>query len=187
MNWRIPHDYAPTRFKAGRRQVPGQDGTATSCGPSRPAARGADLHTNAIKNADGNHVPKFMRNFRLIVTPTGSLITPRHRRPTPMTTRTPVRPASGPQQRSGLRRPCMPHMMGCRGAQQVLIEVHQPGVEPKHSLGKEGQGMRSPSTPLSAPAHIAMSNLGMAQRMLEISLKRANDRITFASRSLPVR
>ena len=27
--------------------------------------------------------------------------------------------------------------------------------------------------------HIAMSNLGMAQRMLEISLKRANDRVTF--------
>ena len=27
--------------------------------------------------------------------------------------------------------------------------------------------------------HIAMSNLGMAQRMLELSLKRANDRITF--------
>ena len=27
--------------------------------------------------------------------------------------------------------------------------------------------------------HIACSNLGMAQRMLEISLKRANDRVTF--------
>ena len=53
-------------------------------------------------------------------------------------------------------------------------------VEPKYLLGREGQGMEVAIHSLSiSRVHIAASNLGMCQRMLEMSLARANDRVTF--------
>ena len=52
-------------------------------------------------------------------------------------------------------------------------------LDKKYLLGK-GQGMEIAIHSLSVSrAHIAASNLGMCQRMLEMSLARANDRITF--------
>ena len=47
-------------------------------------------------------------------------------------------------------------------------------------MGREGQGMEVAIHSLSiSRVHIAASNLGMCQRMLEMSIARANDRITF--------
>ncbi len=74
----------------------------------------------------------------------------------------------------------MPHMMGCRGAGHAALRFTDVKLDPLYLLGEEGQGMEVAIHSLSVSrVHIAMSNLGMAQRMLEISLKRAQDRVTF--------
>ncbi|MEF2846249.1 MAG: acyl-CoA dehydrogenase family protein [Eggerthellaceae bacterium] len=74
----------------------------------------------------------------------------------------------------------MPHMMGCRGAGHAGLKFTNVEVGPECLLGKVGQGMEVAIHSLSVSrVHIACSNLGMAQRMLEISLHRAADRVTF--------
>ena len=74
----------------------------------------------------------------------------------------------------------MPHYDGARGAAHTGLKFTDMKLDKKYLLGEEGQAWRSPSTPCPSPrAHIAASNLGMCQRMLEMSLARANDRITF--------
>lgn len=74
----------------------------------------------------------------------------------------------------------MPHMMGCRGAGHAALKFTNVKLDPKYLLGYEGQGMEIAIHSLSiSRVHIAASNLGMCQRMLEMSLARANDRVTF--------
>ena len=74
----------------------------------------------------------------------------------------------------------MPHMMGCRGAGHAGLKFTNVKLEPKYLLGKEGQGMEIAMHSLAVSrVHIADSNLGMAQRMLEMAIARSNDRITF--------
>ena len=74
----------------------------------------------------------------------------------------------------------MPHMMGCRGAGHAGFKMTDVKLEPKYLLGKEGQGMEVAMHSLAiSRVHIADSNLGMAQRMLEMSIARARDRVTF--------
>ena len=74
----------------------------------------------------------------------------------------------------------MPHMMGARGAAHTGLKFTDMKLDKKYLLGEEGQGMEIAIHSLSVSrAHIAASNLGMCQRMLEMSLARANDRITF--------
>lgn len=74
----------------------------------------------------------------------------------------------------------MPHMMGCRGAGHAGLKFTNVELGPEYLLGEVGQGMEVAIHSLSVSrVHIATSNLGMAQRMLEISLKRAADRVTF--------
>lgn len=74
----------------------------------------------------------------------------------------------------------MPHMMGCRGAGHGDLKFTNCKIDKKYLLGKEGQGLEIAMHSLSVSrAHIAASNLGMAQRMLELSLAYAKDRVTF--------
>ena len=74
----------------------------------------------------------------------------------------------------------MPHMMGCRGAGHAGLKFTNVELGPEYLLGEVGQGMEVAIHSLSVSrVHIATSNLGMAQRMLEISLARAADRVTF--------
>ena len=74
----------------------------------------------------------------------------------------------------------MPHMMGCRGAGHGELKFTDCRIDKKYLLGKEGQGLEIAMHSLSVSrAHIAASNLGMAQRMLELSLQYAADRVTF--------
>jgi len=74
----------------------------------------------------------------------------------------------------------MPHMMGCRGSGHTGLRFTNMRVNKRYLLGAEGQGHEISMHSLSVSrVHIAASNLGMAQRMLEMSLKRARDRITF--------
>ena len=74
----------------------------------------------------------------------------------------------------------MPHMMGCRGAGHGELKFTNCRIDKKYLLGREGQGLEIAMHSLSVSrAHIAASNLGMAQRMLELSLAYAHDRVTF--------
>lgn len=74
----------------------------------------------------------------------------------------------------------MPHMMGCRGAGHAGLKFTNMRVHKKYLLGKEGMGLEIAMHSLAVSrAHIAVSNLGMAQRMLEMTIKRAQDRVTF--------
>lgn len=74
----------------------------------------------------------------------------------------------------------MPHMMGCRGAGHAGLRFTNMRVHKKYLLGKEGMGLEIAMHSLSVSrAHIAVSNLGMAQRMLEMTIRRARDRVTF--------
>ena len=74
----------------------------------------------------------------------------------------------------------MPHMMGCRGAGHAGLKFTNMRVHKKFLLGKEGMGLEIAMHSLAVSrAHIAVSNLGMAQRMLEMSIARAKDRVTF--------
>ena len=74
----------------------------------------------------------------------------------------------------------MPHMMGCRGAGHAGLKFTNMRVHKKFLLGKEGMGLEIAMHSLAVSrAHIAVSNLGMSQRMLEMTIKRAKDRVTF--------
>ena len=74
----------------------------------------------------------------------------------------------------------MPHMMGCRGAGHAGLRFTNMRVHKKFLLGKEGMGLEIAMHSLAVSrAHIAVSNLGMSQRMLEMTIKRAHDRVTF--------
>ncbi len=74
----------------------------------------------------------------------------------------------------------MPHMMGCRGAGHAGFKMTNVVLDPKYLLGEEGQGMEVAMHSLAiSRVHIADSNLGMSQRMLEMSIARARDRVTF--------
>lgn len=74
----------------------------------------------------------------------------------------------------------MPHMMGCRGAGHAGLKFTDVKVPKEYLLGKRGDGLHVAIASLSiSRAHIADSNLGMSQRMLEMSIARAKDRVTF--------
>ncbi|MBC3798183.1 acyl-CoA dehydrogenase family protein [Acetobacterium tundrae] len=74
----------------------------------------------------------------------------------------------------------MPHMMGCRGAGHAGLKFTNMRLNKKYLLGKEGDGLKIAMHSLSVSrAHIGISNLGMAQRMLEMTIARAKDRVTF--------
>lgn len=74
----------------------------------------------------------------------------------------------------------MPHMMGCRGAGHAGLKFTNMRVHKKFLLGKEGMGLEIAMHSLAVSrAHIAVSNLGMSQRMLEMTIARAKDRVTF--------
>jgi alkylation response protein AidB-like acyl-CoA dehydrogenase len=74
----------------------------------------------------------------------------------------------------------MEHMMGCRGAGHAGLRFTDARVPDRYRLGEVGEGYHVAMFSLGlSRAHIADSNLGMAQRMLEISIARAKDRVTF--------
>ena len=180
LNWRILDDYGSDELKA-QYMDKFQDKTVY-CNfaiTEQTGGTGADLHTTAIKNADGNYV---LNGEKWLISHTDcsdytyviAVTNPDDDKDTRL---------SGflvPNNAPGFEIVPMPHMMGCRGAGHAGLKFTNLVLEPKYLLGKEGQGMEIAIHSLSVSrVHIAMSNLGMAQRMLEISLKRANDRITF--------
>ena len=179
LNWRILDDYGSPELKA-EYMSKFQNKEVFTCFALTEATggTGADLHTMAVKDGDSyvlngektliSHTDCCEFAYVIAVTNPDSDKDDR------------LSAFFVPMDAPGFEVINMPHMMGCRGAGHAGLKFTNLVLEPKYLLGKEGQGMEIAIHSLSVSrVHIAMSNLGMAQRMLEISLKRANDRVTF--------
>ncbi|MGI6106215.1 MAG: acyl-CoA dehydrogenase family protein [Raoultibacter sp.] len=180
MNWRILDDYGKPELKE-QYMDKFQDKTiyANFAITEQTGGTGADLHTTAIKDADGNYVlngEKWLishtdcSDFTYVIAVTDP--------DDPKDSR--LSAFFVPTDAPGFEIVPMPHMMGCRGAGHAGLRFTDLKLDPKYLLGEEGQGMEIAIHSLSVSrVHIAMSNLGMAQRMLEMSIARAKDRVTF--------
>ena len=180
LNWRILDDYGSDELKA-QYMDKFQDKTVFTCFAltEQSGGTGADIHTTAEKDENGDYIlngEKWLISFTdmnthsYIHAVTDPAADPDHRLSTFYV----------PVDTPGYEVTPMPHMMGCRGAGHTGLKFTNMKVDKKYLLGEEGQGMEIAMHSLAVSrVHIAASNLGMAQRMLEISLARANDRITF--------
>ena len=180
MNWRILDDYGTETLKA-KLMDKFQDKTiyCNFAITEATGGTGADLHTTAVKDEDGNYIlngEKWLishtdcSDYTYVIAVTDPEASGDER----------LSAFIVPTDAEGFETIPMPHMMGCRGAGHAGLKFTNLVLDPKYLLGEEGQGMEIAIHSLSVSrVHIAMSNLGMSQRMLEISLKRANDRVTF--------
>ena len=74
----------------------------------------------------------------------------------------------------------MPRPMGCRGAGYGKLKFTNLRLPKKFLIGEEGQGLHIAVHTLAVSrAHVAVSNLGISQRMMELSIARAKERVTF--------
>lgn len=179
LNWRPLYDYGTEELKA--ELMPGfQDRSVFTCWAvtEEKGGTGADIQTRAVKDGDDYIMngEKFLIshtdccNYAYVTCVTNPDADKDHRLSTFMV------PCDTP----GYEVTPMPHMMGCRGSGHTGLKFTDMRVNKKYLLGKEGQGLEIAIHSLSVSrVHIAASNLGMAQRMLEMSLKRAHDRVTF--------
>lgn len=180
MNWRILDDYGKPELKA-KYMDKFQDKTiyCNFAITEQTGGTGADLHCTAIKQADGSYLlngEKWLishtdcSDFTYVIAVTDPDSNKDSR----------LSAFFVPNDAPGFETVPMSHMMGCRGAGHAGLKFTNLKLDPLYLLGEEGQGMDVAIHSLSVSrVHIAMSNLGMAQRMLEMSLKRANDRVTF--------
>ncbi|MBM4761270.1 acyl-CoA dehydrogenase family protein [Bacillus sp. B15-48] len=179
LNWRPLFDYGSEELKA--ELMPGfQDRTVFTnwAVTEEKGGTGMDIQTIAVKDGDDYIIngEKFLishtdcSNYSYITCVTDPNGDKNSRLSTFMV------PADTP----GYELTPMPHMMGCRGSGHTGLKFTNMRVPKKYLLGKEGQGLEISIHSLSVSrVHIAASNLGMAQRMLEMTLKRAHDRVTF--------
>ncbi|HWR42848.1 acyl-CoA dehydrogenase family protein [Sporomusa sp.] len=179
LNWRPLYDFGSEELKA--ELMPGfQDRSVFTCWAvtEETGGTGADIATLAVKDGDDYIIngEKFLIshtdccNYAYITVLTDPNADKDHRLSTFMV------PCDTP----GYEVTPMPHMMGCRGSGHTGLKFTNMRVNKKYLLGKEGDGLHISIHSLSVSrVHIAASNLGMAQRMLEMSLKRAHDRVTF--------
>lgn len=179
LNWRPLYDFGSEELKA--ELMPGfQDRTVFTnwAITEEHGGTGADLRTLAVKDGDDYVIngEKYLishtdcSNYSYITCVTDPNAPKDRRLSTFMV------PASTP----GYELTPMPHMMGCRGSGHTGLKFTNMRVPKKYLLGQEGDGLHISMHSLSVSrVHIAASNLGMCQRMLEMSLKRAHDRVTF--------
>ena len=140
---------------------------------------GADLHTTAVKDENGNWV---LNGEKWLISHTDVAqyayviaVTDPEKSGDERSSAFWV-----PMDAEGFELVPMPHMMGCRGAGHAGFKMTNVTLPPKCLLGAEGEGMKVAMHSLAiSRVHIADSNLGMCQRMLEISIARARDRVTF--------
>ena len=180
MNWRILDDYGQEEVK--KELMPKFQDKSVYCNfaiTEQTGGTGADLHTTAEKQPDGSWI---LNGEKWLISHTDcsdyayviAVSDPTKEKDDRLSA------FLVPNDAPGFEIVEMPHMMGCRGAGHAGLKFTNVHIPAKYLLGKEGQGMEVAIHSLSVSrVHIAMSNLGMAQRMLEISLKRANDRVTF--------
>ena len=179
LNWRILDDYGSEEVKA--EYMPKfQNKEVFTCFALTEATggTGADLHTIAVKDGDSyvlNGEKTLISHtdcceFAYVIAVTNPESDKNDR----------LSAFFVPMDAPGFEVINMPHMMGCRGAGHGELKFTDCRIDKKYLLGKEGQGLEIAMHSLSVSrAHIAASNLGMAQRMLELSLQYAADRVTF--------
>jgi len=179
LNWRPLNDFGNEELRA--ELMPGfQDRTVFTnwAVTEETGGTGADLRTRAVKDGDDYIIngEKFIishtdcSNYSYITCVTDPNADKDHRLSTFMV------PCDTP----GYELTPMPHMMGCRGSGHSGLKFTNMRVNKKYLLGKVGDGLHISIHSLSVSrVHIAASNLGMAQRMYEMSMKRAHDRVTF--------
>ena len=179
LNWRILDDYGSPELKA-EYMSKFQNKEVFTCFALTEATggTGADLHTMAVKDGDSyvlngektliSHTDCCEFAYVIAVTNPDSDKDDR------------LSAFFVPMDAPGFEVINMPHMMGCRGAGHGDLKFTNCRIDKKYLLGREGQGLEIAMHSLSVSrAHIAASNLGMAQRMLELSLAYAHDRVTF--------
>ncbi|MBS6941034.1 MAG: acyl-CoA/acyl-ACP dehydrogenase [Slackia piriformis] len=180
LNWRILDDYGCDELKAEYMPKFQDKSIFTNFAlTERTGGTGADVHTTAVKDAEGNYIlngEKWLishtdcSQFSYVIAVTDPEKQGDER----------LSAFFVPMDKPGFELIPMPHMMGCRGAGHAGLRFTDVKLEPKYLLGKEGQGMEIAMHSLAVSrVHIADSNLGMAQRMLEMAIARSNDRITF--------
>ena len=179
LNWRPLYDYGTEELK--KELMPGfQDRSVfTSWAVTEEkGGTGADIQSFAVRDGDDYIIngEKYLIshtdccNYSYVTVVTNPEADKDHRLSTFMV------PCDTP----GYELTPMPHMMGCRGAGHTGQKFTNMRVNKKYLLGKEGQGLEIAIHSLSVSrVHIAASNLGMAQRMHELALTRAHDRVTF--------
>ena len=180
LNWRILDDYGSEELKAEYMDK-FQDKTVFPCFAltELTGGTGADLHTTALKDENGDYIFNGEKTlishtdcceFAYVIAVTDPDSDKDDR----------LSAFFVPINTPGFEIINMPHMMGCRGAGHGDLKFTDMKLDKKYLLGKEGQGLEIALHSLSVSrAHIAASNLGMAQRMLEMSLQYAHDRVTF--------
>lgn len=180
LNWRILDDYGKPELKAEFMDK-FQDKTIFTnfALTEQTGGTGADLHTTALKDENGNYV---LNGEKWLISHTDCsqyayviAVTDPEKQGDERLSAFFV-----PMDTPGFELVPMPHMMGCRGAGHAGFKMTDVVLDPKYLLGEEGQGMEVAMHSLAiSRVHIADSNLGMAQRMLEMSIARARDRVTF--------
>ena len=180
LNWRILDDYGSDELKA-QYMDKFQDKTIFTCFAltEQSGGTGADIHTTAVKDENGDYI---MNGEKWLISHTDCsqfsyviCVTDPDK--------------EGDERLSaffvdmslpGFELVPMPHMMGCRGSGHTGLKFTNVEIDPKFMLGERGQGMEVAMHSLAVSrVHIATSNLGIAQRMFEMSIARAHDRVTF--------
>lgn len=180
LNWRILDDYGKPELKAEFMDK-FQDKTIFTnfALTEQTGGTGADLHSTALKDSDGNYI---LNGEKWLISHTDCsqysyviAVTDPNKQGDERLSAFFV-----PMDLPGFELVPMPHMMGCRGAGHAGFKFTNVKLDPKYLLGKEGQGMEVAMHSLAiSRVHIADSNLGMCQRMLDMSMARARDRVTF--------
>jgi len=179
MNWRILDDFGNKELK-DEYMTKFADKTIFTCFAltEETGGTGADLHTMAVKDGDDYILngEKYLIShtdcceFAYVIAVTNPDADKDHR----------LSAFFVPVNTPGYEIVPMPHMMGCRGAGHAGLKFTNMRLNKKYLLGNEGDGLKIAMHSLSVSrAHIAVSNLGMAQRMLEMTIARAKDRVTF--------
>ncbi len=180
LNWRPLYDFGSEELKAELMPKFADKSIFSAwCLTEQTGGTGADLHTTAVRDENGDYIlngEKWLISFTdmnthsYIHAVTDPDADPDHRLSTFYV----------PVDTPGYEVTPMPHMMGCKGAGHTGLKFTNMRVPAKYRLGEEGQGMEIAMHSLAVSrVHIAASNLGMAQRMLEISIARARNRVTF--------
>ncbi|MCI9576749.1 MAG: acyl-CoA/acyl-ACP dehydrogenase [Clostridiales bacterium] len=179
MNWRILHDFAGAEMK--KEFMPKfQDATVFTCFglTEETGGTGADLHTTAVLDGDEyviNGEKTLISyaqycNYAYVFAVTNSESNKDDR----------LSAFLVPMDTPGMEVLPMPRPMGCRGAGYGKLRFTNLRLPKKFLIGQEGQGLHIAVHSLAVSrAHVGVSNLGIAQRMMEISIARAKDRVTF--------
>ena len=180
LNWRILDDYGSDELKA-QYMDKFQDKTiyCNFAITEKTGGTGADLHTTAEKQADGSYIlngEKWLishtdcSDYTYVIAVTDQESDKDSR----------LSAFLVPNDAPGFEIIPMPHMMGCRGSGHTGLKFTNVELEPELMLGKRGEGMKVAMHSLAVSrVHIATSNLGISQRMFEMSIARARDRVTF--------